>query len=305
MLPVLAGVGIKLYRGPHQYTLEQERQWQKAEFIRKYGNKPILTCGIGVDPEGTFWANREFDGTLVRHGEEIAVTPFGKEVTEYRGGKRHGDYRWWSNDGSPIKAGQYENDEEVGEWIEYENGQVARRILYDPIQTVTRVYDPNGQMVKRRIAQRSSGEVQLAEWHSNGQERLKGQLVEEFEVGLWRWWNENGHEIRRVTFDRGVPEELVDIPGLARLMRSRMSFPVRDVPLDDALEYTYGQGFKIRIETHGSSRDEILSTRVSTDESVRGPVAFYLALRDIGLTINMKTDRNGLDALIIRPMQGN
>jgi hypothetical protein len=32
LLPVLAGGGIKLDRGPHQFTLAEEREWIRAQY---------------------------------------------------------------------------------------------------------------------------------------------------------------------------------------------------------------------------------------------------------------------------------
>ncbi len=34
LLPLLVGAGIKLYRGPHQFTLAEETAWRDAEYMR-------------------------------------------------------------------------------------------------------------------------------------------------------------------------------------------------------------------------------------------------------------------------------
>jgi hypothetical protein len=107
-----------------------------------------------------------------------------------------------------------------------------------------------------------------------------------------------------MSFDRGVPEEFADQPELARFMRSRMNFPVRDAAIDDTLEYAYGQGFKIRMESGDSNPQQILERRITAHEDVRGPLAFYLALREVGLTIAIQKDGDGMDALVIKPADG-
>ena len=42
LLPLLVGIGIKWYRGPHEYTLAEEREWQRAEDEK---NGYVALCG--------------------------------------------------------------------------------------------------------------------------------------------------------------------------------------------------------------------------------------------------------------------
>jgi hypothetical protein len=131
LLPLLAGIGIKWYRGPHEFSLLEEHIQRVAESEAQNPNARYIVYRVRT---GTFWAYQNLDGSLTRHGPETSFGMFGdKKVTVYRGGKRHGSFRHFAPNGMLLTEGQYVNGHEVGEWIEYEGGRISRRVRHEPI----------------------------------------------------------------------------------------------------------------------------------------------------------------------------
>jgi hypothetical protein len=306
LLPVLVGAGIKWYRGPHQYTLEEEREWRRAEMLRASGIN-FLECGVGrPPPEGTFWAYRNFDGTVTRHGPETSVDPLGhKTVIEYRGGKKHGEHRAWDRTGELYCQGQYENDRPSGEWLYYlGDGVVYRcvRYVHEQGRVVESRFDL-GRLSERRVTRAGSNEVHLTAWHSNGQKRVEGRLTAERPDGQWRWWDEGGRQVREARFQDGMPVEVMGRPSLERFMDAALDVSFESAPLQEALDFLNEMGFRTRIVCSKRDSNDVRSRRLTTIDEFSGPAALYLALRDAGLTVDMQADPDGTETLIIQPAE--
>jgi hypothetical protein len=304
LLPVLAGVGIKLYRGPHQYTLKEEREWLRAE-DEKDGF--VAMCGgFQMFEEGTFWAYRNLDGSFTRHGPETKVGMFGiKSLVEYRNGKKHGECRAWDRDGELRQKGQYENDEPAGEWLYYSDGVVYQRVRHEREQgqEIESTYEL-GRLTQRRVTTTATGEISLTAWHPNGRMRLKGGYIGNLPQGRWRWCDEEECETRTVTFQDGVPAELAGQPSAARMMELALDAEFSDLPLQDAVDYLNDLGFPTRIECAPELTSEIRSRLITTPTDLRGPAGIYLALREVGLTLDLKGNRDGTDLLVVSPASG-
>ena len=63
-------------------------------------------------------------GKILVYNEEYNVLSTNKKV-------RHGDYKKYRLDGSQIWAGKLDNNNKVGEWSYYENGEIEQMYNYD------------------------------------------------------------------------------------------------------------------------------------------------------------------------------
>jgi hypothetical protein len=303
LLPLLVGLGIKWYRGPHQYALEEEREWLRAEDEK---DSFVYLCG-GFDlfEKGTFWAYRNFDGSFTRHGPEIKVTMFDKQLVEYKNGKRHGHYRAWDPDGTLCCTGQYEFDEPIGEWLYYGESVFYERVQYvrNEQQAIESHYQL-GRLAERRVKALETDEVSLTAWHSNGQKRLDGRFAGERPIGIWRWWEGQGRGMRTVIFDGGIPAELVGLANVETFFDAPLYVNVQEVPLEEVLLDLAEQGFPFRIEADDEQAAEIKNRSISTCGDLNGGLELYLALRDAGLTLEIRAETDGTETLVLLPAEG-
>jgi hypothetical protein len=226
-----------------------------------------------------------------------------KRVVEYRGGKKHGKHRAWDGAGELHCQGQYENDRPIGEWLYYfGDGVVYRRVRYhrEQGQIVESQFDLD-RLSERRITLAGSNEVHLTAWHSNGQKRVEGRLTADRPDGQWRWWDADGREVREARFQDGMPVEVMGRPSRERFMDAALDVDFEDVPLQDALDYISDIGFRTRIVCSEHEAREVCNRVITTIGELDGPVALYLALRDVGLSVDMQTDPDGVETVIIQP----
>src|SRR5687768_16638194 len=190
LLPLVVGLGIKWYRGPHEFS---EIVKPAAARLAPQDPDPFTRCIIPFPRQVSFWAYRNLDGSLTRHGKEISLltmVPSDKLITEYRGGKRNGAFQYWNAEGDLVCEGQFEHDEPVGEWVYYRLGVPYQRVRYDVDQQVEIQSRYNlDRLAERRTRKRGSDEVGLVAWQPNGQKRLAGLLLKDRPDGEWQWWD--------------------------------------------------------------------------------------------------------------------
>lgn len=332
LMPLLVGIGIKWYRGPHQYTLAEEREWLRAE--DKKDGFVALCDGFELFEDGTFWAYRNFDGSIMRHGPEEWVSSDGsKNLVEYRNGRLHGEHRTWDSNGELLEAGQYANHQPVGEWLCYEQGRIFARVEhqedrtisrdgqgrifarvdYKKDRTIHRDFDEAGRLIRERIDFSSRIEELVREWHPNGQKRFEGQFSLAAEHGTWRWWDESGGEIRCLKLSQGVPEEVTE--SRLRNFIDWNTFPCdfQGVELAHAIVAvnSYGEGdygYEFRIDGPDSDLVQVRERLITTAPQLNGPLAFYVALRDAGfiMRIDVEESATGIkEVLFISPVEAD
>jgi hypothetical protein len=300
LLPLAAGIGIKIYCGPHEFSLLDELEKLGAE---RAARDPMARYIVYRPRSGTFWAYRNIGGGLTRHGPEVSFGAWGdKRLIEYHHGKQHGAYRQWDVDGSLRCEGQCENDAPTGEWNFYSEGRIYRRVLYDSEagHEVESTYH-QGRQTERRIAIPARDEVQLIAWHQNGTQRLEGRLVHDQPDGHWTWWDSNGKRIRSAEFRGGVPLEFAGQPRLERLFACGIEVGFSEVPVQIWLDLFGASGIPIQAQPAGNDESDIRDRLITTVKDVKGPLAFYLALQDVGLKLDIRTDDGGREVLVVHP----
>ncbi|MEX2142933.1 MAG: hypothetical protein WD894_26995 [Pirellulales bacterium] len=300
LLPLLVGLWIKWYRGPHEFSEIANRT---AASLVAPDPDPFTRRIIAYPRQVSFWAFRNFDGSLTRHGREISVgtmAPSDKLITEYRGGQRNGAFRYWNAEGELVCEGQFENDEPVGEWVYYHLGVPYQRVRHDIDQQVEiqRRYDLDW-LAEQRTRTRGSDEVRLTAWHPNGQKRLEGWLLKDRPDREWQWWDKEGQGILAVTFHEGVPEEFVGQSKLEEFVKADFHYESQGAPLESLVRYLAGCGFSLRIECPYEDLQRVRKLGISTDGDFGGALGVYLALRKMGLTISARIQKDGTEALAI------
>jgi hypothetical protein len=296
LLPLLVGIGIKWYRGPHEFSLAEYPQVASLP-----PNVSDLDGGyiLGKARTGSFWAYRNLDGSLTRHGTETSIGPRrDKMQTEFRGGLRNGTYRYWNAERELVCEGQFEHDEPVGEWVYYRLGVPYQRVQYDvdrQVEIQSR-YDLD-RLAERRTRTRGSEEVRLTAWHPNGQKRVEGWLLQELPVRKWQWWDKEGRETLAVTFHDGIPEEFVGQLTLEEFVRSDFDYESQGAPLESLMNYF--TEFRMRIECGTEDLQRARKLGISTDGDFGGGLAIYLALRRVGLTLGTRNRGEGTESLVI------
>lgn len=297
LLPLLAGIGIKWYRGPHEFSLAEYPQ-----VVSLPPNVPDLDTGYMLGRRtGSFRAYRNLDGSLTRHGTEISIGPRGDRLQiEFRGGQRNGAYRYWDAEGDLVCEGQFEHDEPVGEWVYYRLGVPYQRVRYDVDQQVeiqSRYY--LDRLAEQRIRTHGSDEVRLTAWHPNGQKCLAGWLLKDRPDREWQWWDKEGRRALAVAFREGVPEEFVGQSKLEEFMRADLHYESQGAPLESFVRYLTACGFSLRIDFPNEDLQRLKKLGISTGGDFDGGLAIYLALRRVGLTLNTRIGEDGTETLVL------
>jgi hypothetical protein len=170
----------------------------------------------------------------------------------------------------------------------------------DQQQEIESRYDLD-RLVERREKKLETDEVSLIARHWDGQKRLEGQFLKDRPVGKWRWWDASGREIRTMTFHDGIPAELVGRPGVEGFLDASLHVEFQNTPLMVALEVLVAQGFRSRIECPDENTGAIRNRGITTTGDFQGGLEFYLALRDAGLTFEVRKFKDGTDTIVILP----
>jgi hypothetical protein len=301
LLPLLVGIGIKWFRGPREYS---EIVNPTAAKLAAQELDPLTRCIVRYPRQVSFWAYRNLDGSLTRHGQEISVgtmAPSDKLITEFRGGQRNGAFRYWDAAGDLVCEGQFENDEPTGTWTYYRYGIAYQRVQYDIDEQneIQSRYDL-GQLAERRVRARGSDDVQLTAWHwqPKPQKRVEGRLLKDRPVGKWHWWDEAGREILAVTFHDGVPAEFVGRSKLLQFMAADFETNFENLSLESVVGYLESLALPLQIQ---ESVQQARRIGISTGDELRGGLALYVALRKAGLTLDTRTEKDGTESLVIVP----
>jgi hypothetical protein len=223
--------------------------------------------------------------------------------TGYRGGQRNGAFRYWDDQGELVCQGSFENGEQSGEWVYYRFGIAYQRIEFDHDQQheIENRYDLD-RLAERRVRKLGTGEILLTTWHPSGQKRLEGRFVKERPAGKWRWWNSAGGEIRSIIFHDGIPQEFVGRPGAKRFFDASLDLEFQGVPLGTAVSLLNQQGFLFGIECRDEIAREVENRQITTMGSeLKDGLGFYLALRDAGLTMDVRAAPDGRDIVVVLP----
>ena len=108
------------------------------------------------------------DGVRVQHGPILAWHSNGQRnmAGQYRDDERVGQFVWWHENGTRALAGRYDDGFKIGKW-EW--------------------------------------------WHPNGMKSIEGQYDDDEPVGQWTWWNEDGDVADRDDFGEGR-DSMGDLP---------------------------------------------------------------------------------------------
>jgi hypothetical protein len=212
----------------------------------------------------------------------------------------------WDAEGRLLCDGSYENDAPAGEWSYYLDDLVYRRFQYDREggTEVERRYDL-GRLAERRVTSFATESVELTAWHSNGKRRLEGILVKGRPQGRWRWWDSEGHQIRDAAFRDGVPQDLAGIPAAERFFGADIGLNFQGVPLRVYLDLLRTFGIRTRIECPEDELEDISNREVSATGDLGGAIDFYLALRDVGLRMDARVEKDGTDVLVVMPAKSD
>ena len=298
LLPLAVGIGIKWYRGPHEFSLAENPQ-----VVSLPPNVSDMDAGYILERgrTGSFWAYRNLDRSLTRHGTETSIGPRGDKLqTEYRGGQRNGAYRYWNAEGDLVCEGQFEHEEPVGEWVYYRLGVPYQRLQYDADQQIEiqSRYDLD-RLAEQRIRTRGSDEVWLTAWHPNGQKRLAGWLLRDRPDREWQWWDQQGRETLAVTFQDGIPQEFVGKSNLEAFINADIPYESQGAPLESVVRYLNDCGISLRIECTNEDLQRVRKLGISTDADFDAGLGIYLAFRRVGLTLSTRIDRGGTETLVV------
>lgn len=83
-------------------------------------------------------------GKILVYNEEYSVLADNKKV-------RHGDYKKYRIDGSQILTGKLDNNNRVGEWRYYENGELSQIFNYDEMKLIFQKSRQMHILLKRAI----------------------------------------------------------------------------------------------------------------------------------------------------------
>ena len=198
--------GITSSEGPYF------RDKEHGEWVFYHENGRIRERGSYRNGSWTgVWKRYTKEGRLVSKGATIDNKKHGKwtvyqiskpggKLVEHRTGTyveglRHGQWKFFAEDGSLARYGEYYLDQAHGIWTAlHPNGKRKNHAEYDygVMQGTWKKWHDNGQLEETGIYKRGQFDGKQETWYRNGQRRSVGTYVNNAAEGVWSHWHENG-----------------------------------------------------------------------------------------------------------------